>query len=136
MSEADGMGPWCRWCDEHVRREGLDAVHAETGDITCADGKRVAVSTLVPPSMRAEAREIAAEFGHRWMISTASGVFYAIPKGATGTHVHVDASTSTQLRTRLRIQEQINVYAAADAARRDAAQEAHTRDRGGRAASQ
>jgi len=124
----DGTAPWCRWCDKEVKRVGRDTVHADTGRMECATGTRVAVATMVPPSIRREAREISEEFGHRWQVSTDLGVFYAVPKTpagtpvpAAGTPVPVDASTAEELRRRLRVQEEINGFAEADAARREAA---------------
>jgi hypothetical protein len=79
-------------------------VHAATGSPEGPDGHR-AVPSVTDPARKAEAAQIAEEFGGRWRILAHLSLFYAVPAG--GAQISVDAASGDELRHRLKAQERI-----------------------------
>jgi hypothetical protein len=94
---------WCATCDEPGRREGGQFVHAATGQAEGPDGHRAA-PTSTDPAMKAEAKQITAEYGGTFMVTAQFGFLRAdwahVPPGVTAQHY--EAGNGTEMRATLR----------------------------------
>ena len=120
MDTEDGTGLWCRWCGKPVKRSGGEAVHDGTGMRPCADGMHVAAATSASPELRAAARRVDEDYGHRWEIDTDFGFFSAVRRGVAGAQEPVTASTEEEFRARLDARESVDYWRGVDDAAREA----------------